>query len=318
MPSFDVINYSLRPAKSIQQQLVFDGIRRLGQELGFDDTPYIGLSSVWFTDFILAHKVLGIRQMISIEREEIALARARFNRPFRTVTVEEGEAGEVLQRLYGEPDLRDRPWIVWLDYDGALDERMLDDLRSIIEDAPSNTIMLTTFNAHEGSYARLANDGVQERREQLAELFGAAFPDDVPQKGLKGGRLVNLLADLTLEKFAEYANGSGRTGGFQQAFRMVYADGAPMVTVGGILPSRGNRTVIRGVVENADWHCILDEAIEAPPLTTLEALALQAQHPRDAPLTRAEVQSLGFDLREDQLRTFARYYRQYPSYARIA
>jgi hypothetical protein len=29
MPSFDVVNYSLRPSKSIQRQLVFEGVRQL-------------------------------------------------------------------------------------------------------------------------------------------------------------------------------------------------------------------------------------------------------------------------------------------------
>jgi len=33
MPSFDAINYSLRPSKSIQRQLVFNGVRMLQSHL---------------------------------------------------------------------------------------------------------------------------------------------------------------------------------------------------------------------------------------------------------------------------------------------
>ena len=56
MPSFNVVNYSLRPSKSIQRQVVFEGVRNLQSRLDAEDQMYVGFGSIWFTDFILAHK----------------------------------------------------------------------------------------------------------------------------------------------------------------------------------------------------------------------------------------------------------------------
>ena len=75
MPSFDAINYSLRPSKAIQRQLIFEGIRELHGQLLLSDSVYVGLGSVWFTDFVLAHEILNIKHMVSIEEDEIGFAR---------------------------------------------------------------------------------------------------------------------------------------------------------------------------------------------------------------------------------------------------
>ena len=56
MDSFNIVNYSLRPSKSIQRQIIFDGVRTLQLNWAHDQAVYIGLGSVWFTDFIMAHK----------------------------------------------------------------------------------------------------------------------------------------------------------------------------------------------------------------------------------------------------------------------
>ncbi len=41
MASFDSVNYSLRPSKSIQRQLVFDGVRMLKANLDLDRLAYV-------------------------------------------------------------------------------------------------------------------------------------------------------------------------------------------------------------------------------------------------------------------------------------
>ena len=56
MRSFDAVNYSLRPSKTIQRQLVFEGVRML--QVALDPVKaYIGFGSIWFTDFVMAHKI---------------------------------------------------------------------------------------------------------------------------------------------------------------------------------------------------------------------------------------------------------------------
>src|SRR5712692_6704606 len=112
MASFDAINYSLRPSKSIQRQLVFDGVRFLQDVMELDRLAYIGFGSIWFTDFVLAHKVLRIDDMVSIEDNDIGYLRAKFNSPYSTVRVEHGLSTAILPRLFAEPGLARRPWML--------------------------------------------------------------------------------------------------------------------------------------------------------------------------------------------------------------
>src|SRR6185437_3809720 len=96
MPSFDVVNYSLRANKAIQRSLVFEAVRVLQANMNLNDLIFVGLGSIWFADFQIAHKFLHLKDLISIEATEIGYRRAKFNRPFRTVSVKHGLSYDVL------------------------------------------------------------------------------------------------------------------------------------------------------------------------------------------------------------------------------
>lgn len=312
MASFNLVNYSLRPSKSIQRQVVFDGIRRLQTDLDLERMIYVGFGSIWFTDFVMAHKLAGVRDMISIEGNEVGYRRALFNAPFATVTVKQGYSGAVLPGMFADPALRNRPWLIWLDYDYELNEDVREDLRSVIENAPANSILLCTVNGLDRKYGQ-----AQERADRLRDLLGDVVPDDLEKDACKGDRMQETLASLTLDYMTSAAAEMARPGGFVPAFRIIYQDGAPMVTVGGILPAKGAARVAGDTVRRAQWPCQPPAPIKAPLLTMREAAVLQAQLPRDDRLTRTRVQELGFDLEDHELEAFETYYRQYPAFAQI-
>lgn len=312
MPSFDSINYSLRPSKSIQRYIVFEGARRLQAHLDWDNIVYVGLGSIWFTDFTMAHKVLGIDSMVSIEASEIGFHRAVFNAPYATVRVKRGYTNEILPELFVDPEISAHPWLVWLDYDGAFDETCASDIRSVIENAPANTGLLVTVNAHEMSYGR-----APDRVERLRDIFGAIVPDQMPKRACREARMQQTLADLTLDFMQSIASDIARPGGFVPAFRVIYQDSAPMVTVGGLLPSKGSAKIAKDLIAAEDWVGRPKKPIVAPNLTLKEAATLQAKLPRPDRLTRAVIQSLGFDLEDEQIEAFQMYYRQYPAFAQI-
>ena len=125
------------------------------------------------------------------------------------------------------------------------------------------------------------------------------------------------LADLTRDFMQSTANDLARPGGFVSAFRLIYRDNAPMVTVGGILPSRGAARIAADVVSQEAWNCRPAKPIVAPHLTIREAVVLQSKLPNVGPLGRDTVRALGFDLDDDQLEAFETYYRHYPAFAQI-
>lgn len=312
MPSFDIVNYSLRPSKSIQRQVVFEGMRQLQSHLDFDRMAYVGFGSIWFTDFVLAHKMLGIDDMFSIEADPIGFARAVYNAPYATVRVRHGLAQDVLPTLFVDAELTDRPWMAWLDFDYAFDESLRDDVRSLIENAPMNSAVLITFNGQEMKYG-----AAPDRPDRLRDLFGSVVPDDLPKRACKDERMQETLADLALDFMQSIAAEISRPGGFVPAFRVIYRDQSPMVTVGGILPAKGAAVAASTVVRDGSWPGRPGKPIMAPHLTIREASALQSKLPRTDKLSRALVQSLGFDLADEQIEAFETYYRQYPAFAQV-
>jgi hypothetical protein len=189
---------------------------------------------------------------------------------------------------------------------------MCDDVRSLIENAPENSIVLVTFNAKDWKYGRPA-----DRPARLKALLGSVVPDDLSQEVCKEDRIPAVLANLSLDFMQSLAADLARPGGFVPAFRMVYKDSAPMVTVGGVLPAKGAARVASDVVNDASWLGRPMKRITAPHLTMREAATLQAKLPSAAKISRAVVQELGFDLEDEQIEAFETYYREYPAFAQI-
>lgn len=314
MSTSQFVNYSLRPSKNIQRQLAFQGIKTLVSRLDLRSAVYIGFGSIWFTDFIMAHNVLSIDHMISMEKHETIFRRAEYNAPYASVSVRMGSSAEVLPTLYDDVSINVKPWVMWLDYDGDLDERSIDDTREAIERAPASTILLLTFDGRARKYGARKN----ERLGRLRDLFGDVVPDDLSQDRCQLEEVKETVADLAIDFMKAAAAAVRRPGGFVPAFRMLYKDGADMVTVGGCLPS----SFVLGesaeqLVASSDWKCMPDEQIVSPLLTMREVKALQAQLPRQEALTKEIVRTLGFDLEEEQIRAFERYYKEYPAFAQI-
>ncbi|HYI49628.1 MAG TPA: O-methyltransferase [Allosphingosinicella sp.] len=312
MPSFDAVNYSLRPSKSIQRHIVFEAVRTLQNDLDLDNMVYIGFGSIWFTDYVMAHKILGINEMVSIEASDVGFRRAEFNAPLATVRVIHGHSSYVLPTLYEDEKIRARPWFVWLDYDYELNETLRDDIRSVIENAPANSLLLVTFNGAETRYGQAS-----DRPGRLQELLGDVVPDELSKRACKDDRMQETLADLALDFMTSVAADLARPGGFIPSFRLIYKDGAPMVTIGGIMPSKGAARIAGDITSTAGWPCRPERPIRAPHLTIREAATLQSQLPSIDRLTREAVRKLGFDLEDEQIEAFEAYYRHYPAFAQI-
>ena len=312
MASFDSINYSIRPSKSVQRGLVFEGLRRISDAMDVENAIYVGFGSIWFTDFVQAHKVLDIDDMVSIEANEIGFRRATFNKAYRTISMMEGRASEKLPDVLEIDGYNARPWIIWLDYDSALDEEIVEDMQWVVTNAPPNSVVLFTFSATQNAYGRPVN-----RPERIRALLGDVVPDELSKEDCAKEVLPITLSGLVTDFLKSEVADAARPGGFIEAFKLPYLDSIAMVTVGGILPAKGAAAAARALVANASWKGIVEETIEAPPMTLREIATLQAELPAVAALTRVRIQELGFDLHERQVRSFQRYYKYLPSFAEI-
>lgn len=314
MSSTSRVNFSVRQNKAIERHLVFEGLSRVVNDLGLTKLIYAGFGSVWFSDFHLAHRHLRINDMHSFEADPVVAARARFNRPYRTVKVHEGFSDVKLPPLLADPALKSRPWIVWLDYDDRLDEANVNELVDLIRDLPPNSFLLTTFQTAPGRYSKLPS-----RHERLGEIMGREVAKPADIEVLKDPSLFSrFLGDMLDQHLLARAISQGRTGGYIPAFLIPYADGVPMVTVGGFLPSTETRLAAKGLISSADWCGRPSNPIETAPLTAREVAALQRRLPARSPLTRAAVKRMGFDLDDAQIALYEQHYQRYPAFAQIA
>src|ERR1041385_6932589 len=111
--SFRQVFYDLRPAKQVERRMILETLQYLA-EAGFAlrEYQYLGMGSIYFVDYLLLHRLLGMRHLCSVEVVARAERRVRFNKPFADVEIQMGSIGDVLPTID-----RDRPHFVWLDYD---------------------------------------------------------------------------------------------------------------------------------------------------------------------------------------------------------
>lgn len=268
------VNFGARQNKAIERAAVFDGLSMMKSQGLLDSPVYVGFGSVWFADFHLAHRMIGIDRLISIESDEVKFSRAKFNRPFKNVEVLHGTSGDLLPQLLNDASLSQRPWVIWLDYDRSLFVEELTDLQTVVAEIPAGSVLLTTFNARKTNYNANATDK-STRVPFLRELFGEDLTADLDLEAVdRQPDFYATIAGLVQDAIQSRALNSGHDGGYVPMFDIKYSDGVEMLTVGGYFPSAANRESSRALAAGAGWPGIQGEAISLPSLTMKEALRI--------------------------------------------
>jgi hypothetical protein len=253
--SFTKINYKLRPAKTVERKMIAEAFRKLSTFHRLQEYQYIGFGSIYFVDFSLFHKSLGLHKMISIEKEEKARARVEFNRPFSCIEVYFDTSNNVLPTLD-----YDQPSIIWLDYDGKLDSDCLSDINTVCANIQPGGMFLITVNVQPESLQSTqdepANDengpeiaaqpneklSLSEYRLQAlhAQVTRQRVPARLTGKELSMSGLPPVIKEIIENEI--YSALNNRNGGlpndqklrFEQLFNIRYNDGASMLTFGGV------------------------------------------------------------------------------------
>jgi hypothetical protein len=319
-PRFD---FSLRPNKAIERKLIFEALAALGRAFDWKRYQYVGLGSMWFRDFVLAHRLLLIDHMHSIEVSPDIAARSVASRPFKCIRVHEGRASKVL--LSPELAIKERKSIVWLDYYDTATDETLGDMDRLCRDLPLGSILLVTLNGEIDSLGYPRADA----QAALRRLFGDWVPV-APSLDYFGPALNHYpkqLSQLVWARALRTARASGRD--LCPLFNFAYKDGAPMITVGGVVSGSTEIEAVSksGVRErlgvlttgNYDasegWPKLLEQSlIEVPVLTRLERLRLNRELP--GKLAASTVKKLcGDSLTAEQRDAYSQFFIHYPSYA---
>jgi hypothetical protein len=136
------VQYDMRPAKQVERRMIIDALQRLAAA-GFPIAhyQYTGFGAIYFIDFVLLHKLLGLNKLLSLEHEANLESRVMFNRPFSCIRVRMAPASSEIPNLS-----RDVRHIVWLDYDGVLHKDFLSDIQSATTILPAGSMLLVTVD----------------------------------------------------------------------------------------------------------------------------------------------------------------------------
>ncbi len=288
-PSYERVNYRLKPAKHVERGMILEALQRLRVFAPLQRYRYIGFGSTYFADFIVVHRVLGIKKMISIEEDEAKRARFLFNRPFRTVKLIFGHSNVVLPTLAWTT-----PSIVWLDYDGPLTNSVLADIDWVCTAAASGSVLIVTVRADPGA---ISGDDKGARIRTLKKNIGAKnVPNGITTDGhLADWKLAEVgrtVIDSAIREAVRNRSTRAAQMSYEQLFNFHYRDGARMSTVGGLLLNDTDRGDLKrcsfndlSYVKAGDDACL----ISVPFLTNREVRSLDRHLPATAAGTSVEM-----------------------------
>lgn len=352
--SADEVNFSVRTNKNVERKLIFDAVSVLESELPVRGYKYIGLGSIWFIDFILAHKKFTIDEMLSMEDDTKTYLRAVFNKPFNCICVDD----RITTSALPEVDLNGPPVLSWLDYDSDLTGPFFDDFQLLCRRAPVGSILIATVNAHPNNYLdprsgpkatlsdirrivdgqSTASDKINAIKARFEEtqtklerrytglknaIDDELIPFDVEADDLTRESTPEVIAKIMFNAIDGYV--SDRPGGIRlrRIFNFKYSDNAPMVTIGGVLSDSvtDDRIDSSGVMDMSFIPQFGEQVeIDLPNLTLQEKNAIDSLLPKcdGDQLTTDEIEDeVGIHLEQSEVESYRRFYRQYPTYGEV-
>ena len=320
-PSYRKINYRVRPAKSIERKMLCDAFLRLSFFKPVKNYRYVGFGSTAFVDFILFHKILGIKDMISIEKRKKDKARFEFNNPFDCICMKYGDSNNVLPSLTW-----DLKTIIWLDYDGPLTSSVLKDIAYVSRNLVSGSMLVVTVNVMPDLLPDprpSTEENVQNYRlEKFKERVGGnKVPANLKGKNLEGDEMATTCGKVILNEIEQTLR--NRNGlrlpehkvEYNPLFNFCYQDGAKMLTVGGIFyEARDEAKLKQCEFENLEF-VRFDETfyeIDVPILTYRERLYLD----KTLPYGNSD-HGKRIGLSEEDINNYNRLYRYFTDFAEV-
>jgi hypothetical protein len=317
------VQYDVRPAKQVERHMLVDALQRLAAS-GFPvaDYQYTGFGAIYFVDFILFHKVLGLSRFVSLEREVSLASRIKFNRPFSCVEIKMVPASSEIPNLS-----RDVHHFVWLDYDGVLHKDFLSDIQSAITVLPTGSILLVTVDVEppEDYDYGLVDPDFDSSKEVLgprhwqryfehhaSSYLGLGLSEDDFGKSELSLRSTEVLRAAFTKSIVARPQLE-----FLPMFNFTYRDSHSMLTMGGMIGGRAEKRLLRAsniadtVYYRGDFVAPPFE-IKVPRLTRKERVYLDREMPCGDDWVPKD-----FDLNPDDVRHYRDIYRFLPAFAEI-
>ena len=242
------IPYDLRPAKQAERRIMLDFLENAKEGgLYISDSRYVGMGGFKFHDFVMMHRHVGLREMISLEHDTKLAERALFNRPYDFIKVQHTRSSKNINQSGGN-----KKSIFWLDYDDSLNDDIVYDISLLGDKLVNNSLAFITVAADLPSDLMPLNEA--ERKASLVDQFGdfalSVTLEDVEDQSFSIATYKILLSLIT-NAFAARAPLQ-----FTSGFRVLYRDTTNMLTIGGYLTDAATASMIAQKVKtNLPFLC---------------------------------------------------------------
>lgn len=302
------VDYDLRPAKQIERRMILDAFQILTvQGFPLRDYQYIGFGSIYFVDFILFHKLLGINNLLSIEGDKSITKRVKFNKPFDLIKIRMDYSGDVISSID-----RDQRIILWLDYDYRLCKNIVEDITLATNNLSSGSVIMITVDIRPPE----EGDNPSEWESYYENQVGYFTDYDWTTENYTQSNLPKTNSKILYN--AIIAGIIGRPSiNYFPLFNFLYSDSCPMVTVGGIIGNDSDKRQIDSCnfkIVSFLRRNICEEPfhIKVPKITKKERLYLDHKMPLKKGWKPKE-----FEMKEEDLLDYNLIYRYYPSFAEL-
>jgi hypothetical protein len=306
--SYDKVHYEFRPAKQVERRMILDLFQRL-MEAGFpiSSYQYTGLGSLYFIDFILFRRYLGITRMVSAESSPDVEKRVEFNKPYGSIEIYPGDIADCIPSL--SPD---RKHILWLDYDRVITKEAIDAIVLAATQLSPGSLLLITIDAEPPVKDGKTKQWRQYFQREAGDYLGNLAKD---QQFARSG-LISINASI-IEKSIMHGL-SGRSDiKFFPLLNFVYADGHHMLSVGGMLGTDEDgqklKTLSTRKLPFLRYSIVTNPyRIRVPLLTRKERLHLDSIMPCHAKWRPRE-----FEMTAEDVQIYREIYPYFPAYTEM-
>lgn len=297
--------YNLRPAKQVERRMLLDALQVMGEAgFGIRGYQYTGMGSLYFVDFVLFYRLLGMTDMLTVEMDLSLESRIRYNLPFGPIVFAPVPIGEVIPELSLE-----KQHLLWLDYDFRMNEVVVQDVGTAAVRLTPGSILLVTVDVKPPN-GETPREWRQYYERYAGEYFGLGWNDATFAESDLAWTNSRILFNTIIRNLPP-----GKK--FFPLFNFAYSDGHPMLTIGGVVGSDDEAELISDCdFDNASYIRTSTEdkpyEIMVPRLTHKERMHLDSYMPCADEWLPKE-----FVLSKDEVHNYREVYRFYPSYVEI-
>jgi hypothetical protein len=312
--SHEKVQYELRPAKQVERRMLLHTFHEL-RDLGYSISTYeyTGLGSIYFVDFVLFHRYLGLTRMTSVEGNGDVKKRVKFNRPYKLINlVVPDEMSAQIARLSS-----DRRHILWLDFDSILTKELLNTVHLAAMQLSVQSILLVTVDVEppgrpeDGPMKWNPTTWMRYYREEVgAHFWRGISKKDFARLALPttNARIIQSVIDQGLRQRDAY---------FIGMFSFLYADGHRMLSVGGMIGSEEDRRKIRSLDRDGLFF-MRDNITDEPFLIRVPLITRKERHYLDQNMPCSDNWSpSAFEMKPEDIQDYKKIYRYYPAYTEM-